>query len=259
MDKRPIGVFDSGIGGLSILNKLKDLLPNEDFIYLADNKNCPYGGRSKKEILSLSKKNCKKLIEFNCKIIIIACNTATTNSIEKLREEIFIPIVGIEPGIKTAVVHSKTKNIGILATEKTLNSKLFFETTKNNNYHDIKIHEQIGYKLVNIIEEDLIKKNELYSILKSYLNPMISNDIDFLVLGCSHYNFIKEVIRDILPKHISIIDIIDPVNKQIYNILKSKELFNNSNKNRFIKLFYNGDKLSKKYIKEEYELGYFLF
>tara|TARA_B100001939_G_scaffold179091_2_gene154428 strand:- start:288 stop:1067 length:780 start_codon:yes stop_codon:yes gene_type:complete len=259
MNNRPIGLFDSGIGGLSILDKLKELLPNENFIYLADNKNCPYGRRSRKEILSLSVKNCKKLIEFNCKIIIIACNTATTNAIEKLREDISIPIIGIEPGIKTAILHSKTKNIGILATEKTLDSKLFFETIKKNNYHDIRIHEQIGYKLVNIIEEGLIKKNELYMILKSYLNPMIVNNIDFLVLGCSHYNFIKEVIREILPNYISIIDIIHPVNKQVYNILKSEELFNTLNKDRYIKLFYNGKKPSKRYIKQDYELSYYLF
>ena len=123
MDNRPIGLFDSGIGGISILDKLKELLPNENFIFLADNKNCPYGYRSKKEIISLSTKNCEKLIELNCKAIVVACNTATTNAIETLREVIGIPIIGIEPGIKPAISYTKTKNIGILATEKTLNSK----------------------------------------------------------------------------------------------------------------------------------------
>ena len=110
MDDRPIGIFDSGIGGISILNNLKDILPNENFIYLADNKNCPYGSKIKKEILLLSYKNCKKLIEFKCKIIVVACNTATTNSIQKLREIISIPIIGIEPGIKPAIKYTKTKN-----------------------------------------------------------------------------------------------------------------------------------------------------
>ena len=106
--ENPIGIFDSGIGGISILEKLKQLLPNENFIYLADNRNCPYGSKSKKEILSLSDKNCEKLIEFNCKIIIIACNTSTTNSIQKLREMISLPIIGIEPGLKPAINYTKT-------------------------------------------------------------------------------------------------------------------------------------------------------
>ena len=158
MDNRPIGLFDSGIGGISILDKLKELLPNENFIFLADNKNCPYGYKSKKEIIFLSTKNCEKLIELNCKAIVVACNTATTNAIEKLREVIGITIIGIEPGIKPAISYTKTKNIGILATEKTLNSKLFFKTTNDNKIHDIKIHEQIGYKLVNIIEDGIISK-----------------------------------------------------------------------------------------------------
>ena len=97
MDNRPIGLFDSGIGGISILDKLKELLPNENFIFLADNKNCPYGYKSKKDIIFLSTKNCEKLIELNCKAIVVACNTATTNAIKKLREVIGIPIIGIEP------------------------------------------------------------------------------------------------------------------------------------------------------------------
>ena len=161
----PIGIFDSGIGGISILDKLKDMLPNENFIYLADNVNCPYGSKSKKEIFSLSYKNCEKLIELDCKAIIIACNTATTNSIKKIREIISLPIIGIEPGIKPAINHTKTKNIGVLATEKTLDSKLFIETLNDNKIHDIKIHEEVGYKLVEIIEKNSFSKNELYPIL----------------------------------------------------------------------------------------------
>ena len=109
--ENPIGIFDSGIGGVSILEKLKQILPKENFIYLADNLNCPYGNKSKQGIINLSVKNCQKLIEFNCKVIIVACNTATTNSIKKIREIISIPIVGVEPGLKPAINYTKTKNI----------------------------------------------------------------------------------------------------------------------------------------------------
>ena len=169
--ENPIGIFDSGIGGISILEKLKQLLPNENFIYLADNRNCPYGSKSKKEILSLSDKNCEKLIEFNCKIIIIACNTSTTNSIQKLREMISLPIIGIEPGLKPAINYTKTKNIGVLATEKTLGSRLFFETLNKNKIDDINIHEQIGYELVNMIEEGLNSKKESLQNFEIIFNP----------------------------------------------------------------------------------------
>lgn len=259
MDDRPIGIFDSGIGGISILNNLKDILPNENFIYLADNKNCPYGSKTKKEILLLSDKNCKKLIEFKCKIIVVACNTATTNSIQELREIISIPIIGIEPGIKPAIKYTKTKNIGVLATENTLNSKLFFKTINDNKIHDIKIHEQIGYKLVNIIEDGIISKKELDTILKLYLNPMIEKNIDCLVLGCTHYHYLKDNIKEILPPGISIIDTITPVNKHIKNVLILNESLNLHKNKGYVKIFYNGEKLSEKYIGKEYKLNYLEF
>ena len=257
--KNPIGLFDSGIGGISILEKLKQLLPNENFIYLADNRNCPYGSKSKKEIISLSKKNCEKLIELNCKIIIIACNTSTTNSIKKLREIIAIPIIGIEPGLKPAIHYTKTKNIGILATEKTLGSKLFFETLNQNRIDDIHIHEQIGYELVNLIEEDSHSKQNLQKILEKYLVPMINKKIDCLLLGCTHYNHIKDIIEEIIPVDIKIVDTITPVNKRVLNILKSNNILNKSTKKRTIKIFYNGKKLSRNYLDQEYDLRYLEF
>ena len=257
--KNPIGIFDSGIGGISILEKLKQLLPNENFIYLADNRNCPYGSKSKKEIISLSKKNCEKLIELNCKIIIIACNTSTTNSIKKLREIIAIPIIGIEPGLKPAIHYTKTKNIGILATEKTLGSKLFFETLNQNRIDDIHIHEQIGYELVNLIEEDSHSKQNLQKILEKYLAPMINKKIDCLLLGCTHYNHIKDIIEEIIPVDIKIVDTIAPVNKRVLNILKSNNILNKSTNKRTIKIFYNGKKLSSNYLDQEYDLRYLEF
>ena len=257
--KNPIGIFDSGIGGISILEKLKQLLPNENFIYLADNRNCPYGGKSKKEIFSLSNKNCEKLIELNCKIIIIACNTSTTNSIKKLREKIAIPIIGIEPGLKPAINYTKTKNIGILATEKTLGSKLFFETLNQNRIDDIHIHEQIGYELVNLIEEGSHSKQNLYKILDKYLVPMINKKIDCLVLGCTHYNHIKDIIEEIIPEDIKIVDTIAPVNKRVLNILKSNNILNKATNKRTIKIFYNGKKLSSNYLDKEYDLRYLEF
>ncbi len=257
--ENPIGIFDSGIGGVSILEKLKQILPKENFIYLADNLNCPYGNKSKQDIINLSVKNCQKLIEFNCKVIIVACNTATTNSIKKIREIISIPIVGVEPGLKPAINYTKTKNIGVLATEKTLNSKLFFETLTNNKLNGIEIHEQIGYKLVNMIEEDSSSKIDFLKILGNYLQPMIIKNIDCLVLGCTHYYYLIDIIKEIIPTNIKIIDTISPVNKHIFNLLKFENILNKSKNKRFIKVFYNGKKLSSNYLDKEYELSYLEF
>ena len=124
MKKYPIGIFDSGIGGTSIFKEVHTLLPNENIIYLADSKNAPYGNKSEEEILKLSIKNTELLINKGCKLIIVACNTATTNAINFLRENYNIPFIGIEPAIKPASLNSKSKSIGILATKGTLSSSL---------------------------------------------------------------------------------------------------------------------------------------
>ena len=257
--EKPIGIFDSGIGGLSVLNKLKELLPNESFVYLADNINCPYGNKSKKEIVFFSIKNTSKLIELNCKMIVVACNTATTNAIQKIRERVSVPVIGIEPGIKPAINYTKTNNIGVLATEKTLSSKLFMKTSKENKIHNIKIHEQIGYDLVNTIEKRSFSRNELFSILKSYLTPMINKNIDCLVLGCTHYNFLIDIIEEIIPENIILIDTITPVINHIKNTLISNEILNNSNSKRYIHIFHNDNPLPKEYIQKDYILNYLKF
>ena len=256
---KPIGIFDSGIGGISFLDNLVKRFRYENFIYLADNKNCPYGNKSKNDIIRYSLKNSKKLLELDCKILVVACNTATTNSIEKIRELVSIPVIGIEPGLKPAIEFTKTKNIGVLATEKTLSSKLFFETSKTNQIKGLNIYEQIGFELVSMIEKDSYDYDEMFKILKSYLSPMINKNIDCLVLGCTHYNFIKNIIEDIVTKKIKIIDTIAPVNNHIHNTLNSNNIFNSKRRNRFIKVFYNGEILQKKYISNEYLVGYLNF
>ena len=149
--KNPIGIFDSGIGGTSIWKEINTLLPNENTIYLADSKNAPYGQKSEEKILELSIKNTEFLLNKNCKTIVVACNTATTNAIQYLRENYNIPFIGIEPAIKPASINTKTKKIGILATKGTLNSSLF-STASNNINKEVTIVEQVGEGLVELIE-----------------------------------------------------------------------------------------------------------
>lgn len=219
-NNNPIGVFDSGIGGTSIWNAIHELLPNEKTIYLADSKNAPYGQRSKEEIVALSKKNVDFLLEMNCKLIVVACNTATTNAILELRADYDIPFIGIEPAIKPAANNSKTQVIGILATKGTLNSELFNKTAEM--FQNTTIIEQVGHGLVQLIEDGNLNSPEMTQLLESYLQPMIDANIDYLVLGCSHYPYLIPQIKKILPEHIQIIDSGEAVARQTQNVLREK-------------------------------------
>ncbi len=216
-NNNPIGLFDSGIGGTSIWKEIDELLPCEDTIYLADSKNAPYGQKSKDEIIALSIKNTEFLLNQNCKIIIVACNTATTNAIKELRARYAISFIGIEPAIKPAALHSKTQKIGILATQGTLNSELFHQTLEQ--FQNTKIIEQIGHGLVPLIENGEINSPEMNKLLHNYLEPMIEANIDYLVLGCSHYPYLIPQIKKILPKEIRIIDSGEAVARQTKKVL----------------------------------------
>lgn len=220
INDQPIGIFDSGIGGTSIWQAIHNLLPSENTIYLADSKNAPYGQKTKDEIIALSMKNTDLLIEMGCKLIVVACNTATTNAIQELRAKYTVPFIGIEPAIKPAATNSKTQRIGILATKGTLNSELFNKTTEI--YHDTKIIEQVGHGLVQLIEKGEMNSDEMTKLLYSYLTPMIQQNIDYLVLGCSHYPYLIPQIKKILPQHIQIIDSGEAVARQTQNILREK-------------------------------------
>jgi glutamate racemase len=216
----PIGLFDSGIGGSSIWAAIHELLPNEDTIYLADSKNAPYGQKSKDEIIALSIKNTEFLLERNAKIIVVACNTATTNAIKELRAIYDVPFIGIEPAIKPAALNSKTQTIGILATKGTLSSELFNKAVEI--YHDTRIVEQIGHGLVELIENGKIYSPEMTNLLESYLEPMIAAHIDYLVLGCSHYPYLIPQIKKILPPDVKIIDSGEAVARQTQKVLIEK-------------------------------------
>lgn len=225
MSTQPIGIFDSGVGGTSIWKEINLLLPNENTIYLADSKNAPYGLKTKSEIIDLSIKNTEYLLKKNCKIIVVACNTATTNAIKVLRENYQIPFIGIEPAIKPASLNTQTKAIGILATKGTLSSELFHKTT-NLYSSGITIIEQVGNGLVELIERGEIQSEAMKSLLKTYLQPMIEANIDYLVLGCTHYPYLMPLLLEILPKHVKIIDSGEAVARQTKFILETKQLLN---------------------------------
>ncbi|MDV6168969.1 glutamate racemase [Flavobacterium sp. DG1-102-2] len=241
MDKttNPIGLFDSGIGGTSIWKEIHALLPNEDTIYLADSKNAPYGQKTKEEIVELSFKNTEYLLEQNAKMIVVACNTATTNAIKEMRAKYDVPFIGIEPALKPAAIHTKTKTIGILATKGTLTSELFYKTVAN--LKDITVVEQVGFNLVKLIEEGKLESDEIRELLKEYLQPMIEANIDHLVLGCSHYPYLVPQIKEILPKDVKIIDSGEAVARQTKLVLNENKLLNTAEHSRSNLFYVNSD------------------
>lgn len=225
MSKGPIGIFDSGVGGTSIWKEIKKLLPHEDTMYLADSKNAPYGQKSQEEILQLSIKNTELLLSKGCKIIVVACNTATTNAINYLRENHQVPFIGIEPAIKPAALQSNSKTIGVLATKGTLSSSLF-NSTSEIHASGIKIVEQEGTGLVPLIEQGKINSPETRKLLQGFLNPMLEEGIDYLVLGCTHYPFLIPVLQEMLPEHVKIIDSGEAVARQTKAVLEKLDCLN---------------------------------
>jgi len=227
--KQPIGIFDSGVGGTSIWKEIRKSLPKEDTIYLADSKNAPYGAKSQDQILKLCIKNTELLLRKKCKLIVVACNTATTNAIEHLRSTYDVPFIGIEPAIKPAALQSTSKTVGVLATKGTLSSSLFHSTSENHA-NGIKIVEQEGKGLVPLIEAGQVSSAEMKALLQKYITPMVQAGIDHLVLGCTHYPYLIPVLKELLPPHVQIIDSGEAVARQTKAVLKQMNMLNLASK-----------------------------
>ena len=234
----PIGIFDSGVGGTSIWKEIVKRLPQESTIYLADSSNAPYGIKPKTEIIDICIKNTELLIAKGCKMIVVACNTATTNTIDILRNKYDIPFIGIEPAIKPAALATQTNAVGILATKGTLSSELFHKTSKKFASH-IKVLEQEGTGLVPLIESGKIESLEMETLLTKLLSPMIQENIDYLVLGCSHYPYLIPQIKKIAGNKLNIIDSGFAVAKQTETILRKHDLNNTTSVRANHQLFTN--------------------
>lgn len=229
-----IGIFDSGIGGTTTLNEIKKLLPNEDFIYYADSKNNPYGSKSTEELYSIVKNIVDYLIKKEVKLIVIACNTATTKCINKLRENYKnIPFIGTEPAIKVAC-DNNYKNTLVLATPGTIKSERTQELVNKNKKTNQNIYLLSCDYLANAIERN--DSNEIDSLLYKYLTPYKDKNIDSIVLGCTHYPLIKDKIQSYF-KDAVIIDGNIGVAKRVKYILETNNLLGNNKGN--IEYIYN--------------------
>jgi len=223
MKRSAIGLFDSGVGGISIWQAIHQLLPSESTIYLADNQNGPYGHKSKDEIIALSEKNTEFLLNQNVKLIVVACNTASTNAIPYLRQKYRIPFIRIQPAIKPAALQSRTGKIGLLATQSTLDSTMLSELKQIIPVKDVKIIGQYGKGLVDIVEAQEMESTHSFQLLKKYLIPMLAQNIDQLVLGCTHYPFLIPQMQKILGNKVQIIEPSQAIARQTKRILKAHQ------------------------------------
>jgi len=205
-----IGVFDSGVGGLSILDEALQQLPHHNYIYFADSANAPYGDKPPQWIAERSLQICRYLMEQDCSAIVVACNTATAEAIATIRSTLDIPIIGVEPGIKPAA----NGIVGVLATEATLNSDKFNALLATLPEH-CQFIKQAGAGLVPLIEAGLIETPEMQALLRSHLKPILDQGADTLVLGCTHYPFLKKMIRAVVGDSMTLIDTSDAVVRQL--------------------------------------------
>lgn len=218
-----IGVFDSGVGGLSILDEALQQLPHHNYIYFADSANAPYGDKPPQWIAERSLQICRYLMEQDCSAIVVACNTATAEAIATIRSTLDIPIIGVEPGIKPAAMQSQNGIVGVLATEATLNSDKFNALLATLPEH-CQFIKQAGAGLVPLIEAGLIETPEMQALLRSHLKPIQDHGADTLVLGCTHYPFLKKMIRAVVGDSMTLIDTSDAVVRQLLRQLHQQGL-----------------------------------
>ena len=195
MNNSPIGVYDSGLGGLTVWRELRRLLPHESLLFLGDGKNCPYGARPREEICYLADEAVGRLVALGCKLIVVACNTATAAAIDFLRAKYAsLPIVGMEPAVKPACLHTRSGVVGVLATERSLDGELFRRTAARYG-RDVEIVTLPGRGFVELVESDLEDSPAAEACVRPLVEEMIGRGADQIVLGCTHYPFLMEAIR----------------------------------------------------------------
>ena len=234
---RPVGFFDSGIGGTCILNAFRKLCPDEETVYIADSKNCPYGNKPAEEIIRLSEANVKKLLKKGCKMIVVACNTATAAAIDYLRAKYpEVPFVGLEPAVKPAALRSKTGVVGVLATAGTFHGRLYNETkakfAKNVTVIAVQadefvtVVEKAGISGSTAVDGRRLQSAAVEKIVRRRIEPLIRAGADKIVLGCTHFPHLKAVIEKVCAGHAEVIDPSDAVARQVKRVLSAHGLLN---------------------------------
>lgn len=240
MDSRPIGIFDSGVGGMTVLAEIAKELPNEDLIYLGDTKNFPYGNKSKENIIKIAKKCIEFLISKNVKLIIIACGTATSQSLEELKKEFNIPILGIisptVESIKKSIKENSKSIIGVIATEGTIRSNKWEQELKEK-IKDITVINKACPLLAPMAEQGWTENKVAEETIKEYMSIFKNKNIDKLILGCTHYPLFKKLIQKELGNDVEIINTGEKIAKYITTYLKEQNANNDKTNNAECKIY----------------------
>ncbi len=248
-----IGIFDSGSGGLSVLREILRVLPGERFVYYADNANCPYGGKTPDFIQNRCRTITEYLLSRGVRIIVVACNTATAAAISTLRNEYPVRFIGMEPAVKPAALSSKTGVIGVLATAGTLKGSKYL-TTKGIYEDDVKIVEHVGQGFVELVEKGILDGPQAEETVRESLRPLLDAGADRIVLGCTHYPFLRDVIQRLAGPDVQVIDPAPAVARHLIEVMKEEGLLSpvakpvESTSKPNIELITSGDDTSAKRI-----------
>ena len=226
MDKRPIGIFDSGVGGLSILRDVQKLLPLENFIFIGDQGNMPYGGKTREQLQSYADKIMAFLVSKNVKAVIIACNTATVYAIDFLREKYQVPIIGTVPVVKTIANITKTKKVAVFSTPATTKSP-YLQDLINKFAPNVTVYKIGGTGLEELIESGDLENKQIDKILHESLEPLLKKNVDVIALGCTHYPFLRDKIEKIVGKNVQGVDSGGAVARRTKVILINNQILGN--------------------------------
>jgi glutamate racemase len=237
----PIGVFDSGIGGLSVLRAIRAQMPEESIIYFGDQGHIPYGPRPMEQIRNFSEAITRFLFKHNAKIIVVACNTASAAALKYLREKFpDVPFVGMEPAVKPAAEQTLTGKVGVLATPATFQGALYASVVERFA-NGVEVLQNACPGLVQQIEQGNLRGEETLKILEDALLPMLEKNIDTVVLGCTHYPFVIPLIQQIVGENVRVIDPAPSVAKQVRRVLEANGLKNDSNALGNVKFYTSGN------------------
>lgn len=223
-----IGIFDSGVGGLSVFREIRKVLPEEKYVYFSDSAHCPYGEKSKEYIIERARSITRFLLDKGADIIVVACNTATAAAIAELRKEFPIRFIGMEPAVKPAVMSTKTGTVGVLATAGTLKADKYLNT-REKWAEGVRIAEHVGQGFVELVEKGCTSGNEAEDIVRASLKPLLNEGADRIVLGCTHYPFLSDTISkvasELVPeRQVEIIDPAPAVARHLYETMETEGL-----------------------------------
>ena len=236
----PIGIFDSGVGGLSIASAFHSLFPAEAIVYFADTGHFPYGSRSEEEVQGLAMSAAQFLLDHGAKIIVVACNTASSVALKLLRSRFSVPFVGVVPGIKPGTLISGSARVGVLATAATFQTRVFTELVEQFA-EGVDVRCQVCPDLVALVEAGEVDSPRLDRLVRGYLGPLLHEGLDTLVLGCTHYSFLNPVIRRVAGPGVTIIDTAVPVAQQVGRVLEATDLLREGEGLGEVRFYTSGD------------------